>query len=279
MERATWASSRRSILQLFDKSKSCRLTERCATIGRNRKRSHSSELASRRLFSNTRLNNDTTTRNNSKTQQAYPLSGYYSDLLSFHQPPHNSKSPSSQLPPSSAAEPEPEPTKEQKLSIVFGTRLAGPGYQSTRYNPETTPPESTWKQINGVPIPPRPAEPDNCCMSGCVHCVWDDYRDDLEHWASRVRDARLTATATVADADATADSRAKGKDMRQNPRKEVASASTSIDDDGGGSEANWDLPAVPGEEDLFKGIPVGIREFMKTEKKLREKKSSNSLQS
>lgn len=119
-------------------------------------------------------------------------------------------------------------------------------------------------------------------MSGCVHCVWDDYRDDLEHWASRVRDARLTATATVADADATADSRAKGKDMRQNPRKEVASASTSIDDDGGGSEANWDLPAVPGaagEEDLFKGIPVGIREFMKTEKKLREKKSSNSLQS
>lgn len=118
-------------------------------------------------------------------------------------------------------------------------------------------------------------------MSGCVHCVWDDYRDDLEHWASRVRDARLTASASAgADAGA-ADTGAKGKEMRQTPRKEVASASTSMDDDGGGSEANWELPAVPGagdEEDLFKGIPVGIREFMKIEKKLREKKSSNSLQ-
>lgn len=118
-------------------------------------------------------------------------------------------------------------------------------------------------------------------MSGCVHCVWDDYRDDLEHWASRVRDARLTATAAGAGgADATAET-AKGKEMRQTPRKEVASASTSMDDDGGGSEANWELPAVPGaagEEDLFKGIPVGIREFMKIEKKLREKKSSKSLQ-
>ncbi|RAO73772.1 uncharacterized protein BHQ10_009784 [Talaromyces amestolkiae] len=276
MERATWAPSRRLISKLFDKSRSCRLTERYATIGRHRNRGHSSESASRRSFSHTRLNNDTATRRNSETQQAYPLSGYYSDLLSFQQPPHHPKSPSSQPPPSSAASAEKEPTKEQKLSIVFGTRLAGPGYQSTRYNPETTPPESTWKQINGVPIPPRPTEPDNCCMSGCVHCVWDDYRDDLEHWASRVRDARLTATA------AGADTRAKGKDMRQTPRKEVASASTSMDDDGGGSEANWELPAVPGalgEEDLFKGIPVGIREFMKTEKKLREKKSSNSLQS
>lgn len=112
-------------------------------------------------------------------------------------------------------------------------------------------------------------------MSGCVHCVWDDYRDDLEHWASRVRDARLTAsTSGTAGADTTAG--AKGKEMRQTPRKEVASASTSMDDDGGGSEANWELPVVPeaaSEEDLFKGIPVGIREFMKIEKKLREKKA------
>jgi hypothetical protein len=46
-----------------------------------------------------------------------------------------------------------------------------------------------------------------------------------------------------------------------------------MDDDGGGSEANW-VPPAPGEDlgdDLFAGIPVGIREFMKTEKRLREK--------
>jgi len=43
----------------------------------------------------------------------------------------------------------------------------------------------------------------------------------------------------------------------------------SMDDDGGGSETNW----TPGEADgdLFRDIPVGIREFMKQERRLKEK--------
>lgn len=276
MERSIWTPNRRSILRLFGQSRTYRPTNRYelaeATGGnRNCDRRHVFDLTSRRSFHSTLVNDNTNTRHDTDTHQAYPLSGYYSELLSFHQPPHTQKPQTPQPSPSV----DKEPTKEQKMAIVFGTRLAGPGYQSTRYNPETMPPESTWKQINGVPIPPRPAEPDNCCMSGCVHCVWDDYRDDLEHWASRVRDARMAASAS-------ADKGVKGKEMRQTRRKEVESASTSMDDDGGGSETNWELPTVPetgiGEDDLFKGIPVGIREFMKTEKKLREKKSSNSPQ-
>lgn len=122
------------------------------------------------------------------------------------------------------------------------------------------PPESTWKAINGVPIPPRPVEPDNCCMSGCAHCVWDDFRDDMEEWASRVEKAYARAKAKEPE-----------KDLRQTQRAEVQSASVSMDDDGGGSETNWSLPTSQGEDDLFAGIPVGIREFMKTEKKLRQK--------
>jgi hypothetical protein len=51
-------------------------------------------------------------------------------------------------------------------------------------------------------------------------------------------------------------------------RSEVAEASSSMDDDGGGIETNWD-----GEDagELFSSIPVGIREFMRTEKRLRER--------
>lgn len=26
--------------------------------------------------------------------------------------------------------------------------------------------------VAGVRIPPKPLEPDNCCMSGCVNCTW-----------------------------------------------------------------------------------------------------------
>lgn len=201
--------------------------------------------------------------------QAYPLSGYYADLLSAPVPRTRRAratrrvvaTPQQEEPPTPASTTEPQ-SPEDKMSIIFGSRLASPGYKSTRYNPSSMPPESTWKTVNGVAIPPRPVEPDNCCMSGCAHCVWDDFRDDMEAWAARVQEAQAKAKETR-----------PFRDMRQSPRAEVHSASTSMDDDGGGSETNWSMPSPAGEidDDLFAGIPVGIREFMKTEKKLRDK--------
>jgi len=52
---------------------------------------------------------------------------------------------------------------EERAKKLFGT-IEGSGYQ--RQTSDT--PDTTWQTINGVPVPPRPAEPDNCCMSGCV---------------------------------------------------------------------------------------------------------------
>lgn len=194
--------------------------------------------------------------------QAYPLSGYYALILNSPSPYHGTPITAPIIPnkpqdKSVPASPTEAQTPQEKMSIVFGTRLAGPGRQS-RYNPGETPPESEWQTVNGVPIPPRPEEPENCCMSGCVHCVWDDFRDEMEEWAGRV----ATAKAKGGPEKGT-------KDMRTAPRAEVDSASHSMDDDGGGSEANW--PAPSQDDDLFGNIPVGIREFMKTEKKLRVK--------
>lgn len=191
--------------------------------------------------------------------QAYPLEGYYSIILNARSPyrgrGQTTRPPEDQPKSTSTNHAQ---TPQEKMSIVFGTRLAGPGRQS-RYNPGEVPPQSMWKTINGVPIPPRPEEPDNCCMSGCVHCVWDDYRDEIEEWAARVAKAKAKGGPE------------KGtRDMRTSPRSEVESASHSMDDDGGGSETNWPVPPTQ-DEDLFANIPVGIREFMKTEKKLRVK--------
>jgi hypothetical protein len=194
--------------------------------------------------------------------QAHPLTGYYSLILKSPSPYGGRASTSRPTPvrpehkPTPATTVEPQ-TPQEKMAIVFGTRLAGPG-RSSRYNPGEAPPESTWRTVNGVPIPPQPEEPDNCCMSGCVHCVWDDFRDEMEDWASRV----ATAKAKGGPEKGT-------EDMRAAPRAEVRSASGSMDDDGGGSETNWSMPKQ--DDDLFSNIPVGIREFMKTEKKLRMK--------
>lgn len=120
--------------------------------------------------------------------------------------------------------------------------------------------EAATQNIAGVLVPPRPTEPDNCCMSGCVNCVWDMYRDEMEEWATKSAEARARMQAQKQSTKPiTASSVAN----------DTASLATSMDDDGGGSETNW----VAGDDkpDLFDDIPVGIREFMRTEKMLKQK--------
>ena len=188
-----------------------------------------------------------------RPSQAHPLSGYYADLLSTAAPAQ----PFPILP--TKSDTARVQTTEDRARVVFGSRLAGSGYRKG----SSDVPDATWRTINGVPVPPRPAEPDNCCMSGCVHCVWDDYRDEVEGWAVRLQaaQARSQRGAGVSEQAASAKSSMQ--------RSEVADASTSMDDDGGGSETNWD-GGDAGE--LFSSIPVGIREFMRTEKRLRERR-------
>jgi hypothetical protein len=141
-----------------------------------------------------------------------------------------------------------------KARVVFGSRLAGPAERADVKRAEST-------LIAGVLVPPKPAEPDNCCMSGCVNCVWDLYRDDMEEWAAKAAEARVRLQAEQHAGQPSA------KTTRPIGSPSLA---MSMDDDGGGSETNWDSGA---SEDLFGGIPVGIREFMKTEKLLKARHS------
>jgi predicted nucleic acid-binding Zn-ribbon protein len=95
-------------------------------------------------------------------------------------------------------------------------------------------------------------------MSGCVNCVWDLYRDEMEEWAAASREARRRLNE-------------RGTGLMRAGERTPAHVATSMDDDGRGSESNWDGSGGLEQEDLFGGIPVGIREFMRTEKRLKEK--------
>jgi Oxidoreductase-like protein, N-terminal len=192
-----------------------------------------------------------------QSAQAHPLGDFYSDLLSQPIPKTSKATSSSSLPTFVRSG---DQTKEERAKKLFGN-LRGSGYERT----VSEKPDTTWRTLNGVPVPPRPGEPDNCCMSGCAHCVWDDYRDDVEQWAHRLREAQAKGAAPSETRTTKAHS----------TRPELASASSSMDDDGGGSEALWTAPSPGAEEDaLFSEIPVGIREFMATEKRIRDRKKT-----
>ncbi|KAI9799587.1 MAG: hypothetical protein M1833_003902 [Piccolia ochrophora] len=183
-------------------------------------------------------------------EQATPLGDYYELLL---REPLNSRPPTLEASPSTA----PSPTPTEKARVVFGSRLAGPKERRSELASRST-------SIAGVDVPPRPLEPDNCCMSGCVNCVWDRFRDEVEEWAAKSAEARGRLQ----------EMREKGQgtglmNVGEGTPRHVA---ISMDDDGGGSETNWGTGIGVSEGgDIFVGIPVGIREFMKTEKRLKEK--------
>ena len=87
---------------------------------------------------------------------------------------------------------------EERMASIFGGRLAG---EPPRATSRTAVGAGTM--IAGVPVPARPQEPDNCCMSGCVNCVWETYSDDVRYWRAQRRRAAqaLRGTAEVWPAD------------------------------------------------------------------------------
>lgn len=117
-------------------------------------------------------------------------------------------------------------------------------------------------------------------MSGCVNCVWDLYRDEMEEWALRRKEAdhalkkekSLEGARKKRRRADTGLSGSTGK-VKSGHAEDDDPTAASMDDDGGGSATLWGKPldSDPMGEDLYKNIPVGIREFMKQEKRLKEK--------
>jgi hypothetical protein len=156
------------------------------------------------------------------------------------------------LPPEVPQKTQKEQTLE-KARIIFGSESALAERRQEILNASQV--------IAGVTVPPKPEEPDNCCMSGCVNCVWEMYRDEMEEWAEKSVQARAAMQAQRQEG--------RGTGTMATENGAPSHVAVSMDDDGGGSETNWAMDDGQNSSKLFDDIPVGIREFMRTEKKLR----------
>ena len=97
-----------------------------------------------------------------------------------------------------------------------------------------------------------------------MNCVWDLYREEVEEWAARQKKAYRREVAQQSE---------KARAMRGRGRRssgDDTEGGTGDVDEVGGNFEGLDL----GDEGLFEKIPVGIREFMNTEKRLRERKEA-----
>lgn len=111
--------------------------------------------------------------------------------------------------------------------------------------------------------------------------MWDRYRDEMEDWAAAHGEAERRLRAQDVGAAAGVTSESMGEAARSGRMDvgvyEMEDGAVSMDEDGGGSSSNVDWDVVPAEkkegwdEELYKNVPVGIREFMKQEKRLKEK--------
>ncbi|KAH0362403.1 hypothetical protein KCU65_g8086, partial [Aureobasidium melanogenum] len=211
--------------------------------------------------------------NDSKNDnQVYPLTGYYADILSSRKTLKEElqETPTQKVQPQTHTAPTPPPPESlpktdkeetlQKARIVFGSRLSGPSERKDEISANS-------KEIAGISVPPKPKEPDgdDCCMSGCVNCVWDIYREEFEEWRAKTKEAREKMEAQRAQ-------RAPQQPQKVDIPAEMA---RSMDDDGGGSEALWTEGSNLDEEEMdpFANVPVGMREFMRTEKMLKQKRA------
>lgn len=139
--------------------------------------------------------------------------------------------------------------------------------------------------IAGVKVPDRPTEPDNCCMSGCVNCVWEQYNDDIREWRSKRNEAakELNKTEEQWPSDfhpplKVLEFKNVPKELRATKRKmakgtkKISSAAYFPTVGKPGAQNLEKKEEPPLEDDGWDNVPVAFKAFAENEKRLKEKK-------
>ncbi|CAO3614162.1 unnamed protein product [Cunninghamella blakesleeana] len=83
--------------------------------------------------------------------------------------------------------------EEQHLKIPINVPTTDIATTAIITSDNKPPPETTkvvWLNNEKIVLPDKPPPPENCCMSGCVHCVYDIYQEDMELYKEQLDNIR-----------------------------------------------------------------------------------------
>lgn len=154
-------------------------------------------------------------------------------------------------------------SNEEKIAKVFGGRIKGEDRKSTSRVLRGEP-----RIIGGINVPDKPPEPDNCCMSGCINCVWELFDEDIKDWNEKRNKAakKLVENGGRWPEDFHAPLNHLN---RENFPLSLANKSDS--------ELGLDKDKKKDDE-AWGNVPISIRVFAEVEKRIKEKKKLQQLQ-
>jgi hypothetical protein len=164
---------------------------------------------------------------------------------------------------------------------VFGSRVEGGGRVASSRREAGEP-----RLIAGVLVPDRPKEPDNCCMSGCVNCVWEQYNDDIRDWRKKRTMAAESLNKTDEKWPADFHPPLKQLEFKNVPKELRAMKRKMGSAKRLSSSAYFPASGMPGaqnlkteeepphddEDDDWGNVPVQFKVFAETEKLMKQKK-------
>ncbi|ODV88587.1 hypothetical protein CANCADRAFT_20504, partial [Tortispora caseinolytica NRRL Y-17796] len=141
---------------------------------------------------------------------------------------------------------------EERARLVFGSPLSRRQTQLSAFE------HHQGRLIRGVKVPAKPIEPDNCCMSGCINCVWNLFEEEVNDW----NNARTLAVKKILRGGGSLKDWPTDFDPPVNIFQKVQKQLS------GQKFSDEDLQIDP-----WKDLDVGMRVFLETEKRLRHKKT------
>ncbi|KAK6464143.1 oxidoreductase-like protein [Scheffersomyces coipomensis] len=150
---------------------------------------------------------------------------------------------------------------QEKIARIFGGRIKGEAPRSSSRLLRGEP-----RIVGGITVPEKPTEPDNCCMSGCINCVWELFNDDIKDWNAKRKEAALNLVAKGERWPEDFHAPIKYLKKENLPLSLANKSREELFKEAGIKSSKSD------EDENWANIPMAIRVFAETEKRLKAKK-------